>query len=168
MNEPINAAMYRYHIQQLAKREQPKTIVEVGVYCGDLSRLLASIKSVEQLILVDPWVANMGKTQEHMDLIAQSVYAWGTTDRKVRIMRMDSVEAARNVPDQSVNFFHLDGEHTFESVSWDLEAWRPKMMKGSLMTGDNYEIEAVKKAVKATFGGKVSEEGKGRIWIVRV
>jgi predicted O-methyltransferase YrrM len=167
MNEPINVALYRYYIQRFAKAEQPQTIVEVGVYCADLSRLLLPIKSVKRLILVDSW-ANEWKTQEHMDCIARSVMAWAETDARVQVVREASVQAAKRFSDHSIDFWHLDADHSYESVVGDLAAWRHKVKPGKLMTGDNFEIPAVAKAVREMFGSQVSTQGEGRIWIVRV
>lgn len=167
MNEPINVAMYRYHIQRLAKAEKPGLIVEVGVYCADLSRLLLPIRSVKRLVLVDSW-SNEWKTQEHMDCIARSVFAWAETDDRVEVYREPSTLGALRFEDGSIDFWHLDADHSYTNVANDLAAWRKKVKPGKLMTGDNFEIPAVAKAVTEMFGSNFTIEGKGRIWIARV
>ena len=171
--EPINSAMYRYEMQKLAKHHSPKRIVEVGVYCADLSRLLVSIKGLKSITLVDPWAGGDWKSQEHLDCIAASVEAWAKTDPRVKIMRMPSVDAASLFPDASVSkpgidFWHLDGDHSYPAVLADLHSWRSKISKGGLMTGDNFEIHDVAKAVREVFGKKFSTVGKGRIWLAPV
>jgi predicted O-methyltransferase YrrM len=167
MNEPISTGLYRYEVQQLAKVERPRTIVEVGVYCGDLSRMLLSISSVERLVLVDPWSPGW-KTKEHMDAIARSVAAWAETDSRVEILRMPSIRAADKFVSQVVDFLHIDGNHEYEGVLSDIKAWRGRMRPGGLMTGDNFEIPGVAKAVREYFGTNARLMGKGRIWIARV
>lgn len=46
--EPVRADVYRTKIRDMALASAARTIVEVGVYAGDLSRLLAALPSVER------------------------------------------------------------------------------------------------------------------------
>ena len=46
----LPAGLYRYEVQQLCKKEKAEIVVEIGVYCGDLSRLLVPIKTLKKLV----------------------------------------------------------------------------------------------------------------------
>lgn len=151
----LNAALYRYHVQKLCKEAQPKIIVEVGVYCADLSRCLVSIKSVENLYLVDNWNSGFGnKGKEHMEWIYNSVVCWSKTNNKIHILREDSINAAKLFEDNTIDFLHLDAGHTTPAVLEDLKAWVPKIKIGGLITGDNYEAKGVAKSVNFFFKKK--------------
>lgn len=61
----------------------------------------------------------------------------------------DSAEAAKNFSENSVDVIFIDAGHSYESVSKDIIAWLPKMVKGGIMAGHDYNeswpgvIEAV-------------------------
>lgn len=51
------------------------------------------------------------------------------------IRRSNSVDAASNHEDSSVFFCFIDGGHTEEQVTADIEAWSPKIAKGGILAG---------------------------------
>ena len=46
-----------------------------------------------------------------------------------RLIRSTFDEAAEHFPDGSIDLLHIDGCHTYESVSADFERWRPKLSR---------------------------------------
>jgi predicted O-methyltransferase YrrM len=69
---------------------------------------------------------------------------------------MMSVEATRYIDDGSVDFLMLDGDHGYEAVRADIDAWLPKMRRGGVISGDDYLWPGVKRAVDETFGARVN------------
>ena len=57
---------------------------------------------------------------------------------KVRIIRDTSVNAAKMFDNEYFDFVYLDGDHSYESVTKDLESWYPKLKKFGVMCGDDY------------------------------
>lgn len=149
MAKPCNAATYRAATVDIARKIDPKVVVEVGVYAGGLSAMLSAIPTIERYIIVDDWHANysqFGRT--HMDKIAALVADWAKTRPHVQIMRMKSSEAAPLLPDLQIDFFHTDGNHEYPFVRQDIELWMPKVRAGGIISGDNFEIPDVARAVR--------------------
>ena len=169
-NKPCNAATYRAATIDELMSERAAIVVEVGVYSGALSRLINAIPGVSQLTIVDPWRAPYGKfDQAHMDTIAEGVKAWAADfPNNVRVMRIPSHEAAPLFDDESINFWHTDGDHAYEMVKLDIESWLPKVRTGCLLTGDNYESSGVSQAVDELLPRRwLPERAKGRLWCAR-
>lgn len=167
MSKPCNAATYRLATLKLALEHEPKVVVEVGVYGGALSALLATIPSLEQQFIVDSWEGGYSNfTQAHMDAVATSVLEWAQTQPKLTVHRMRSVDGAQLFADESIDFFHTDGDHSLEGITGDIITWLPKIKKGGILSGDNYEIPAVAKGVTKWLP-KHQLLANGRLWWAR-
>ena len=70
---------------------------------------------------------------------------------RVKVMRAFSVEAAKDVPDESLDWVYIDANHSYHAVCEDLQAWYPKVRSGGLISGhdfvDSGEPFGVKSAV---------------------
>lgn len=164
--EPVNALTYRCTVAGMVAASGAKNVVEVGVYAGDLSRMIAGIPTVERLTIVDPWQAPYGRfDQKHMDGIAAGVMGWAKDHAHVSVLRMPSVTGAESFEDESVDFYHTDGCHDYEEVKKDIEAWLPKVKPGGILCGDNYEADSVARGVHDTLGKPIIL-AKGRVWMV--
>ncbi len=77
------------------------------------------------------------REQEQYFNLASSV----TTPFKDRrtILRMDSKDAARAVPDASLDLAFIDADHSYEGCKSDLEAWYPKVRPGGIFSGHDFE-----------------------------
>lgn len=64
----------------------------------------------------------------------------------------DSFDRAKDFEDGTIDFVFIDANHTYEFVSKDIAAYLPKMKKGSIMSGHDYNehhpgvIQAVNEA----------------------
>jgi hypothetical protein len=128
--------------------------VEVGVWLGDFSQEILDVVEPTELSLVDPWEQNddatnrmstMERSQEELDAIYQ-----GVSDRfaeePVVIRRGRSLDVASDFIDP-VDWVYIDGIHTFDAVSADLEAWWPHVKPGGMICGHDMWWEGVRKAV---------------------
>jgi predicted O-methyltransferase YrrM len=72
-------------------------------------------------------------------------------------MLCTSEDAAEAVPDESLDFAFLDGDHTYDAIRNDIEWWLPKVRKGGILLGDDYtgRRKGVVRAVNARFRDKV-------------
>ncbi len=164
--KPVDAATYRCTVQALVVALGSRVVVDIGVWDGFLSRMLASIDGVE-LTVVDPWAAYKYYPQSLMDAVADSVIAWADTMPNVEIKRMRSLEAVDLFDDGSIDFLTTDGNHSYEQVVEEVASWLPKIKPGGWITGDNYESEKIAKAVKENIP-EVKALAKGRVWWFKV
>ena len=56
----------------------------------------------------------------------------------VRLVKKTSVEAARLVPDGSLDFVFIDGDHSDDAVTTDVYTWWPKLKPTGFMGGHDY------------------------------
>lgn len=122
--------------------------VEVGVWRGDFSQALLNHLKPRQLTLIDPWAH-----QQDADELHQKVCQRFSANDNVKVVRSTSLEAAKAIADQSLDWVYIDGSHFYKDVLDDLNAWRPKLRNNGILFGDDYywrdtESEyTVKKAV---------------------
>lgn len=155
------ADLYMQVVQQ-APAGHPLTFVEVGSWLGRSAacmgvEIINSEKSI-MLHCVDPWEdggPDLRDTHHFKDLktppYAQFVENTQKVWRVIQPHKMTSVEAAAEFRDESVDFLMLDGDHSYEAVAADLDAWLPKMRRGSIISGDDYLWPGVKQAVGERF-----------------
>jgi hypothetical protein len=127
---------------------------ELGVWKGDFSaRTLATVHP-HTLHLVDPWHFEAGEEytgawyggtladgQDAMDAIHASVldrFSDEIARGQVQIHRMPSADAAARFDDEQLDWVYVDGNHLYEYVRADLEAYLPKVRRGGYVTGDDY------------------------------
>jgi hypothetical protein len=53
-------------------------------------------------------------------------------------MRMYTTEAAKLVPDDSLDFIYIDARHDYCGVREDLREWWPKLRMGGILAGHDY------------------------------
>lgn len=57
----------------------------------------------------------------------------------VELIKSDSVLAANKFDDGSVDFIYLDTGHTYNRIKNEISAWLPKIRKGGLIGGDDFD-----------------------------
>jgi len=122
---------------------------EVGVWKGDFSEAILGHVAPEELHLVDPWKfsasfpkrwygGSIAASQGDMDRIAESVAMRFAARPEVRVHRMPSLQAATMFRDRYFDWVYIDGDHSYEAVAGDLEAWSRTVKIGGLISGDDY------------------------------
>ena len=110
---------------------------EVGVASGRNARTMFKTIPGLHLILVDPWKAYFRYSQELCDKrYAGAMKILEPYDKTV--MRMPTLEAAPQVPDGSLDFVYIDGDHRFDAVMLDIILWAPKVREGGIVAGHDY------------------------------
>lgn len=78
---------------------------------------------------------------------------------RVKIVRSDTVEAAKDVPDGSLDFVFIDADHSYRGCKRDIEAWSSKVRRGGMISGHDYHPQkwpGVVKAVDEAFAKKAT------------
>jgi hypothetical protein len=125
---------------------------EVGVFKASYSSILLEAWEGKRLYSIDPYRTFAEATYLDQSNIAQEeferVYAQAQEilrpyqDRS-QIVRKTSVEAAADFSDGSLDFVYLDGNHSYEAVHEDIEAWFPKIREGGVLAGHDYVEDGI-------------------------
>lgn len=119
---------------------------EIGVWRGAFSAAFCEGNPNLHMLCVDPWKSypEWGDTKNSTaDPEAFMEQAYRDAMKRLArlnatIVRQFSVDAAKTVPDGSLDFVYIDGNHGFNSVLSDLKAWAPKVRAGGFVAGHDY------------------------------
>lgn len=120
------------------------TMVEIGSFSGVSGSLFAQF--FKQVHCVDPWLNDydkkdhasdpnrfdMQKIEKQFDEVSQFF-------SNIKKMKMTSLEASKKFKNQSLDFVYIDGNHTYDFVKQDIQIWLPKIKKGQLICGHDYQ-----------------------------
>jgi len=126
--------------------------VEIGCLFGKSTAFLA--KEIQasgkriSLTAIDPWTHPMPELMKswlplhlqgcdpHANFLANMAHA-GVAEL-VCAVRDVSVSAARRFEDASLDFVFIDGDHAYDAVAADIQAWLPKLKIGGVLAGHDY------------------------------
>jgi hypothetical protein len=130
---------------------------EVGVWKGDFSERILEVVRPARLHLIDPWQAvedegyegakyggQLAEGQKDMDALYAHVLKRFDRERRkgiVEVHRLSSSEAAKHFGDGELDFVYIDGNHRYEFVKADLDAYAAKVRPGGFLAGDDYGVE---------------------------
>ena len=126
------ARLTRKRLMQLYGEWGFKKGAEIGVDRGRFSEFMCQSMPELDLLCVDPW---------RVKLRGDSRYA-STTERlepyNCVIVRRNSMDAVVNVPNDSLDFVYIDGDHHADYVVTDLVMWARKVKIGGIVSGHDY------------------------------
>jgi len=150
--------------QMLARLPKGKVAAEIGVWEGGFSRRILEICEPTELHLIDPWLylpefGNTGfgrkKNEFKMEERYHEVVAAFKDDARVKIHRSTSEEALAKLPDNTLDWVYIDGNHNEPYINNDLAACLKKVKNNGIITGDDYNWQSaasgapVRRAVEA-------------------
>jgi predicted O-methyltransferase YrrM len=135
--------LYR-HVVKLANQEAH--FVEIGSWMGRSTSFMAveiinSNKNIK-FDCVDTWEGS----PEHLEnlQVKQNILFDTFLDNikpvnhVVNPVRLTSTEASKLYADNSLDFVFIDANHSYEFVKDDINAWYPKVKKGGILAGHDY------------------------------
>lgn len=154
------------YVAMVQRAPQKAKFVEVGSWLGRSAALMAVeiVNSGKDIAFscVDPWEdggPDLRNTPYFTELKHPVYDTFLNNIESVRHvitpMRMTSLAAVERFADGSLDFVMLDGDHSFEAVRADIDAWLPKIRKGGVIAGDDYLWPGVKLASDDTFEHKL-------------
>jgi Methyltransferase domain/Sulfotransferase family len=123
-----------------------KTLAELGVYRGEFAeRVLAGCPALEKYYMIDPWrhLDDWNKPANRDDETFRSIFeeAMARTrayEGKRLVLRGQTKEVIDQIPDGSLDFAYVDGDHTLRGVTVDLLRVFPKVRDGGWIGGDDF------------------------------
>ncbi len=131
----------------LDKMPKGGTAAEIGVWEGQFSRRILEICAPDRLHLIDPWMympefSNTGfgrkKNENLMEVKYQDVVAMFADDPRVVIHRATSDVALSALPDASLDWVYIDGNHNDPFIGNDLALCLQKVKAKGVIAGDDY------------------------------
>jgi hypothetical protein len=127
------------------------TAVEVGTHQGVFaSEFMRRFRGT--ISLVDPWEGftegfdtyypasdESSRSRDydmHLAMVAMDQF-YG----RYSVFRMTSEEAVTNFADESVGIVYIDALHEYEDVKKDIELWYPKVQRGGIISGHDFDAE---------------------------
>ncbi len=162
------------YADEVGKADDDAIFVEIGAWKGKSTAYMAveiinSGKDIE-FHTVDTFKGSDEKVHDNDPVCAEGrleeVFRKNIRDvsRYVNVHVGDSSTFASQFKDDSIDFIFVDGAHTFEGVTKDLEAWWPKLKPGCRMGGDDIRWRSVREAVEAFFACSPHITPNGKHW----
>lgn len=107
---------------------------EIGVDRGRFSEYMLKYNDGMTMLCVDPWRWKLRGESRYKSTIKR-LAQFG---ERATIIRADSFDAVRDVPDESLDFVYIDGDHTFDFVMTDIIWWSKKVRYGGMVSGHDY------------------------------
>ena len=134
--------------------------VEIGSYKGRSSSFMGveialSGKDIK-FDCIDTWLGSeehqIDGSHPDLDVINGSLYDKFLQNIEpvkdyINPIRTDSLSACKLYDDNSLDFVFIDAAHDYESVKADVISWLPKIKLGGILSGHDYQIEDVSRAV---------------------
>lgn len=136
--------MWRWEvIAQWLKEKNPLFGAEIGVKEGRfISHLLENFPELT-MYAVDPWEEQPEGNEDYREWDFNNIYnrykaAVKPYSDRVIELREYSETAADKIPDGSLDFVFIDAQHDYYSCKRDIALWLPKVKKGGLLSGHDY------------------------------
>lgn len=120
------------------------SFAEIGVMNGGFARTILNKWKGQTYYMVDVWskqdtsIYKERTDTVNYDACYRECFEMAEKDSRIKILRNYSVEAAKSVPDESLDCVFIDANHSYEAVTDDLNAWWPKVKTGCVFSGHDY------------------------------
>lgn len=114
---------------------------EIGVAGGHYSETMSKANPGVHIHCVDPWMKYRGNRQSKNNARQEQAYQNARTrlaPYNITYCRMLSAPAAETIPEGSLDFVYIDGNHQYEFVKQDLELWSRRVRSGGIIAGHDY------------------------------
>ena len=137
-------------VSRVSHLEAPR-VVEVGMFGGAMSAAIKTMNPDIVLYSVDNWLPAEEQPEAYKETNDFCV-RWDEEKRKslrenayaiakshgIEIIEMDSVDAAEQFENESLDLAFLDADHSFLGLSQDIAAWQGKVKPGGYLGGHDY------------------------------
>jgi len=123
---------------------------EIGVFGGANARNL--LQYSKTLYLIDRWLmpgASAKLVVEHNDRrgSVMSEFAPHIESGRVKVLEMSSEDASYVIPEKSLDWVYIDGNHEYPAALWDLSLYTPLVRVGGIVMLHDFTIKISNGAV---------------------
>lgn len=120
-------------------------MAEVGCAFGGFAKMTTkSWTNGAKYFMIDPWIRQSNEVyRERTEGVNYN--AWfeecrliASKDSRIQLIRKFSVDAAKDIPDGSLDVVYLDGNHSKEAITEDMRLWWPKVRRGGIFSGHDF------------------------------
>ncbi len=139
------------------KHKHPLIVAEIGVCNGVNALAMVTHMKIGMLYLIDPYTLYTGGISVNYNSQAFQDNAYANSflrlllfHRFVTYVTRSSLFASTLFPDKLFDYVYIDGNHTYEAVKEDCNAWWIKIKSRGVMGGHDYfenNTDEVKRAV---------------------
>ena len=131
---------------RILRSSNVKTMVEVGVWKGDFAKqVLEECEFIDRYYMIDPW-AHLPAWNKPFnvdqkvfdDIYAEAMNKTAFASAKTIVLRGSTKEVIDGIPDNSLDFAYIDGDHTLRGITIDLIKLLPKIKENGLIGGDDF------------------------------
>lgn len=140
-------------------------IVELGPWRGKSTVYLANSMKRQgrtgEIVAIDTWLGSPGekifeylrkRLRDPYGEFLSNIKACGVDDL-IRPLQCDSIVAAAQFQNSSVDFLFIDTAHTYDQLTKELSVWMPKVKPGRTIAGHDIGIAEIAKAVSERLRG---------------
>ena len=144
-------------------------MIEIGSYVGESTTIFA--QNFKEVVSVDPYVDNYDPNDVTcrcwpLDVVYNEFLLNSLPYPNIRNIRLSSNDAVGPLNRSTWDFVYIDGIHTYEAVSNDIDNYRGMIKPGGFIAGHDYGIPGVKQAVDERL--TVIQTFKDTSWIARI
>lgn len=143
----VSGSTSRFELwRQVLNTTKAKTMLEIGVWKGDFAKdILEHCKAIERYYMIDPWATlpdwnkpfNVG-TKVFEEIYKEAMNKVDFASEKIFVLRGRTKEVIEKIPDGSLDFAYIDGDHTLRGITIDLIKLFPKMKENGFIAGDDF------------------------------
>lgn len=123
-----------HRIDLLRNLPPAATVAEIGVMAGNFMHDIWEARPDLTYYGVDTW-------EGRFETYYQGAIKTAFGKPQLHLIRMPSVQAATKFPDGFFDLVYIDALHTRQAVLDDIAAWHPKVKKGGILAGHDYEMK---------------------------
>jgi len=122
-------------------RSLTRLAVEIGTHQAEFAETFLKTWKGRRLICVDPWQQNMpdyndpvatSEREEDYQAARKRLEQFG---KRARMWRTTSCDAARLIPNDTLDFVYIDGNHKAKYVRQDIALWFPRLRSTGILAG---------------------------------
>jgi len=161
----IRTAM-RYLLNKFKKK--PISVLEIGTYYGASAKVILKTLNVKKYIVVDPFIAYQNyKSDAANKLMIRGDEMFKKTKKELEplcnnllFLRgfSNNKKYLKKIKKNSLDLIFVDGNHEYDYVLEDLRNYFPKLKKGGILIGDDFNS----RSKKNDFLNKMSTKKKSK------